>query len=256
MKKKILLWSGLALLLALIIGGIYFYRKSAELVIHPKVGPISESVYGLGKVKSHHYYEAISGIVSTLERNFVEEGQEVKAGDPLFKGMVVFRTPIAGTVTLMRYKEGENIPPNTPIARVEDLQNCYIELSLEQESALRVRKGMNARVSFESIRNRIHEGKVIAIFPRQDEFLAQVEVGKLDQGVLPGMTADVVIEIGNTRKAVLVPAKAVVNGEITLRKKKKWVREKVDIGFVDGTQVEILAPALTPSDELRMKKEH
>lgn len=253
--KKPLLWTLVIVLVIGLSGFAYRLLKKNETVIHPKRGPITEAVYGLGKVESNHHYDVITGVLSTVEELFVLEGDQVKKGDPLVRMLnsVVLKTPIDGTVTLVKFKEGEAVLPRDPIVRVEDLTDCYIELSLEQEAALRVRSGMKARVSFESIRHKVIEGKVKAIFPRQDEFLARIEVGKLEPGVLPGMTADVVIEIGNSRKALLIPAKAVTNGLITLRKKGKWVKEKIEIGYVDGTHVEVVSPELSEEDELKVR---
>jgi macrolide-specific efflux system membrane fusion protein len=244
-------------LFLLLLGGVLAFLKPRGGIVRPVRGPVTEAVYGLGKVTSDQHFDVVTGVISTVSRVLVREGQDVKKGDPLLslQDSVVIRSTVSGTVTLVKVKDGETLLPQTPVIRVEDLRDCYIELSLEQDAALRVRKGMAARVSFESIRNKTVPGTVIAVFPRQDEFLVHVAVSALDPGVLPGMTADVVIEIGAPREATLIPAKAVDDGMITVRRKGRWVREKIEIGYVDGTHVEVLSPPLTPEDELRMVKE-
>jgi macrolide-specific efflux system membrane fusion protein len=234
----------------------FYFRNSFDASIHPQKGPITEAVYSLGKVKSHHHYDLVIGVLSSVIKLYVDEGQLVAKGSPLLdlQDHVTFRTPVSGTVTLVKTKVGETALPQVPIIRVEDLSDCFIELSLEQEAAIRVKTGMKAKVSFESIRNKVLTGEVIALFPREDEFLAHVKVPALDPGVLPGMTADVVIEIGHTREALMIPSAAVNSGVIQIKRKGKWMTERIEIGYVDGTHVEVLSPELQSSDEIRLQK--
>lgn len=257
MKKRTPVILGTILFFLLAIGTIFLLRLRNQFqTIHPKQGSIIEAVYGLGKVKSHKHYEVILGVMSTIQKKFVVEGQVVKKGDPLLRleGGII-HSPIDGTVTTVKYKDGEVALPQAPIIRVEDLFDCYIELSLEQQAALRVRKGQKALVSFESIRQKNLRGKVVAIFPKDDEFLAHIQVGSLNPGVLPGMTADVSIEIGNIDRAILVPIKAVANGSVSVKREGKWVKEKIEVGHVDGLNAQVLSENIKESDELRMKKD-
>lgn len=231
----------------------FFYKKDYE-IIHPSRGPIHETVYGLGKVKSHERYEVIVGVISNVTKLYVDEGDEVKKGDLIIKleNGGPFVAPFNGTITMVSVRTGEIAVPQRPLVRLEDLNDTYLELSLEQESALRVRKGQPAKISFESIRNKVLIGKVSSVFSREDEFLVHVQVEGLDPGVLPGMTADVSIEIGKISDALLVPAKAVTNGFVTVRRKHKWVKEQVEAGHMNNQSIEILSKNLTTNDELRV----
>lgn len=238
-------------------GGIAFYKNRRFEAAHPKTGDITEAVYGLGRVESDQRFSVIIGVLSTVERQFVDEGDEVEKGAPLvrFDSGSTFRAPFRGTVTFVAAREGETAVPNTPILRLQSLGNRYIELSLEQEAALRVRKGQKAKVSFESLRGKVLEGEVTALFPHEDEFLAHVRVEGLEPNVLPGMTADVSVEIGTIKNATLIPLKAVRNGMVTVRKSGSWENVKVEIGHVDGLFAEVTGAALTPEDEIRVRKD-
>lgn len=249
------------LIVVLIIAGVsagayFFYSQKNFEVVHPKRGNITEAIYGLGKVKSHKRFEIVLGVMTTVQKLFVDEGTDVKAGDPLIKlesGTV--RAPFSGTVTLVRQREGETALPQIPLLRIEDISDRYIELSLEQQAALRIRKGQNARISFETLRNKILTGKVSSIFPKEDEFLAHIQVPGMEVNVLPGMTADVTIEIGTIQDAILIPLSSVSNGMVTVKRKNKWVKEKINIGHVDGLNVQVLGDQLEETDLLRVQKE-
>lgn len=248
---------GSILAIVFLIGiAIYFLIRKEEDYVHPVKGSITEAVYGLGKVKTHKRFEVILGVLSTVQKLFVDEGYAVKKGDALiqFESGIV-RAPFTGTVTLVRFREGETALPQIPTVRLEDITERFIELSLEQQAALRIRPGQNAKISFESLRSKIIQGKVSSIFSRDDEFIAHIQLPQLSASVLPGMTADVSVEIGTIQDAILVPVKAISNGMITVRRKGKWKKEKVNVGHVDGLRVEILGDSLKTTDEILIKKE-
>ncbi|MGZ3695484.1 MAG: efflux RND transporter periplasmic adaptor subunit [Bdellovibrionota bacterium] len=255
LKKTALIAISLIILLA---AGTVYFRLQQYDVIHPTHGDITEAVYGLGKVKSDQRFEVIVGVISTVTNRFVAEGDFVKKGAPLieFDHHALFRAPFDGTVTLAALYPGETALPHVPTLRLEDLRNRYIELSLEQQAALRVRKGQGAKVSFESLRGHVLTGKVTALYPREDEFLARIFVPDLEGSILPSMTADVSVEIGQIHNALLIPLKSVQNGMVTVLKNNHWQKVKVDVGHVDGLSAEITGGVLSPNDALRIRKEN
>lgn len=110
--------------------------------VRPKTGEVTEAVYGLGKVKSNRRYEVKLGVISTVRELYVNEGDVVKAGQNLVRidSNVIFKAPFDGTVTMINNFEGETALPQSVILRMEDLKDRFIELSVEQEGALRIQK--------------------------------------------------------------------------------------------------------------------
>jgi macrolide-specific efflux system membrane fusion protein len=254
LKKKLFFILFLFLLLVAY-GTIFFLKKKNFVVVHPRIGPMTEAIYGLGKVKSRRTFQVVVGVLLTVQKIFVHEGDVVNKGEPLIKfesGTVT--APFKGTVTLVKFEEGETVLPQVPILRVENMEDRYLEISVEQQSALKIKKGQKAKISFESLRGEILEGRVRTIFSREDEFLTHIEVSGMDSSILPGMTADVSIEIGKNDHALLIPVSAISNGMVAFRKDGKWVKEKVHVGHVDGLYAEILNSKLTPKSEIRLKR--
>ena len=97
------------------------------------------------------------------------------------------------------------------------------------------------------------QGKVSAIYSRGDEFVTRVEVEGLAPNILPGMTADVSVEIGNIKNALLIPLRSIENGLVTLRRNGKWEKKKIEIGHIDGSLAEVLGNFLKPEDEIRVR---
>jgi macrolide-specific efflux system membrane fusion protein len=235
----------------------YFYFKSKKFTeISPRRGNLTEAVYALGKVKSHKRFEVMTGFMSSVKKLYVEEGDEIEKNQLIveLESGTIFRSPFNGTVTLVRLQEGETVLPQTPIIRVEDLTDRFIEISIEQESALKVRKGQGVKIAFEDLKNEIFQGRIISLFPREDEFLAHVEILELDHRVLPGMTADVAIKIAEIKNALLIPVKSISNNFVEILKKKKWKKIKLEFGPVEGDWIQVLGNQLSEKDVLKVKR--
>jgi multidrug efflux pump subunit AcrA (membrane-fusion protein) len=254
MRKKIFIISSVVLVCLIAVSFFYFKKEKFE-IIHPHRGEITESVYSLGKIKSNKKFDLIIGVVLKIKKVFAYEGDRVRKGDPLIQfDNLIINSPLDGTVTYLKYQEGETALPQIPVLRVENLNDLYLELSLEQQSALRIKNGQKAKISFESLRGMILAGSVMHIFPRNDEFIATVFVKNLPSNVLPGMTADVSIEIGRIAKAMLVPLASVQNGLINLKRKDKWIKKKVEVGHVNSLFVELRDKDISTKDQIRFIK--
>jgi multidrug efflux pump subunit AcrA (membrane-fusion protein) len=226
-------------------------RNNVEY-IHPRYGDVVESIYGLGKVKTRKFYELKLGIIKTVDRLYVQEGDTVSKGQRMVRmdDGTVFSAPMAGTVTLVALTEAQQVFPQQTILRLEDLQDKYIEVSLEQQGALRVQKGQPVRVLFESIRGEVLTGQVDALFPRNEEFLVHINVAGLADNVLPGMTADVAIEVGKKSNVLLVPLSGVQNGQVRIKRGDKTQVVSVKLGNIDGNWAEITEGDIRPDDQV------
>ncbi len=256
MKKKPLIIS-LLIVGTITIASLTLWRSNrATTKIAPRTGPIVEAIYGLGKVKTDSIFEAKVGIITSIQKLFVQEGDQVKKGDRLIllSGGTFFTAPFSGTVTFIAFREGENIFPQVPVLRVENYDHLYIEVLLEQQAALRVHANQNVKVLFESIRGKTYTGTVRSIFPRSDEFIAQIEIESLPPEILPGMTADVSIEIGRKAKALLVPLSAIQSGRILIERDGERQTRELEIGAVDGQWAEVIKGDVKESDLILLKK--
>ena len=223
-----------------------------KVALHPKRGDVVEAVYGLGTVESEEVFHARAAIVSSIQNFYVTEGQDVKKGELLFKtdqGSVT-AAPFAGRVSEIPASVGENLFPQSPILTLMDLNRLYLSVSLEQQGTMRIRPGMRAEVSFEFFRNQKLEGKITTIYPRQDQFIAKIQIDKWPEGVLPGMTADVAFEVARKKNVMLVPSNAIANGHLLIKRDGKKQKIPVEIGLVDLEKAEIISPGLMETDEI------
>lgn len=220
--------------------------------VHPVQGEIIEAVYGLGTVESAEKFLAKSAITNSVLEFYVSEGEDVIRGQKLFKtdqGAVI-TSPIVGRVADIPISIKENVFPQTTIMTVINLQKIFLTVSLEQQAIMRIKSGLKTEVSFEFFRNKKLLGKVSTIYPVGDQFIAKVELDKWPEGVLPGMTADVAIEVDRKKSVTLIPMKAIANGNILIKRNGKKIKTPVSIGLIDLEKAEILSPVLYSSDEI------
>lgn len=218
----------------------FIYKKPEGL--SPKLGSIVESVYGLGTVHSEKSYNLKIGITSSIRRIYVKEGEIVQKGQNLLEldSIPVFKAPFTGTITSIPFEEREIVFPQVPILKMENFSEVYLKVSLEQQGALRVKKGQSARVLFESIRGTSFQGTVRTIFPDEGQFMVYISVNELPPEILPGMTADVAIETGKKDNALLIPASVFKAGHVVRMRNGKKDKIKVKLGVLNGEWAEII----------------
>jgi multidrug efflux pump subunit AcrA (membrane-fusion protein) len=241
------------------IGFFYGKKNKPNAELHPKIGPIVESIYGLGTVQSDNVYTLKLGVTTMVKKLFVKEGEYVKKGQRLIQfdeeGLRSQFAPFAGSVTQINYFAGETVFPQAPILTLMDLKNRYVSVAIDQEGALRVRPKQKAVLSFESMESTPIVGSVRTIFPRQGQLVAHIEATQLPAEILPGMTADVAIVVGEKKSATLVPIKAIRQNTIRLKKEGGLTVTSVKLGIVDAEWAEILNPPLNESDVIEMPSE-
>lgn len=220
--------------------------------VNPIKGDIVEAVYGLGIIRSEYTYHAKAAIVNSVEKFFVTEGQDVKKGQTLFltdQGTTI-KAPFDGKITDIPITVSENLFPQSVILTLVDLQNLYLEVSLEQQAAMRLRTGVKAEITFEFFRNKKLFGEISSIYPKNDQFVAKVILDEWPPGILPGMSADVAFDVARKKAVTLIPTKAIANGHVVIKRDNKKHKIKVQIGISDEEKSEILSPELFPTDEI------
>jgi macrolide-specific efflux system membrane fusion protein len=242
----------LKLILFIILYSSIFLSACQKKIVQPVKGDVVEAVYGLGTVDSEEKFVSKSAITSYVRKFFVTEGDDVVKGQKLYvtdQGAMIY-SPFPGRVSNIPVSINENLFPQTPILSVYNLKKLYLTVSLEQQAIMRIRPNLMAEISFEFFRNKKLQGKITSIYPADNQFMAKVELTKWPEGVLPGMTADVAIEIGKKNNVTLVPTRAIVNGHIIFKRDGRKNKVPVEVGLIDLDNAEILSPELKPTDEI------
>jgi len=249
---------GLAILFVATILVVRHLRVRSEGMLSEPLqrGTIIESVYGIGTVLANRSFQIKPGVISTIDTFYVKEGDTVPKGAPLAKiDKVIYRAPFGGTVTYLPFKEGENVFAQVPVLTLVDLMDRYLVVSLEQQGALRIHSGQKATMSFDTIREQSYSGVVESVYSNGSSFLARIDVSNLPPVVLPGMTADVAIQIRRQDDALLVPVSALISGDMLWVKRGAGIPKKVEVkvGIVDKAQAEVVSGDVHPGDRVLIK---
>jgi multidrug efflux pump subunit AcrA (membrane-fusion protein) len=252
-KKKILILAPI-ILVPLAIAIFYHKNHSGEwIALHE--GKITDAIYGLATLESDETFRYRVGITSQVRRLPVKEGAAVKKGALLLQlaeGATV-RSPIDGVVTQLDTKENETVFPNANLITVMNLDKVALSITLEQSSAIRVRNSLPVKIQFESLKGDPLNGKVRSVYPKEGQFLIKVDLENVPPSVLPGMTADTAIIVGEKDRALLAPIRSVQRGLITLRSNGRTKKIHVKTGFQDSEHIELLEgveTALQAGDEV------
>ena len=252
-KKYLMLLIPLLILTAFL---LFRGNGSEKAFVKPKKSDVIEAVYGLGTVSAAKIFHLKIGVMSQIKKIFVEEGQEIKSGQPLvsFDSIPAIPSPISGIVTVITYKENEIAFPQMNILTVMDVSEKYITLSLEEQSVIKVRKGQKARIALEALKDRTFLGEVKSVYPGDNQFYIRISSKELPTEVLPGMTADIAIETGAKSNVFQVPEKSVKSGKMTVRKDGKTSEVKVKTGLKTDGWIEITEPVLSGEEEILSEK--
>ncbi|EKJ87231.1 CusB/HlyD membrane fusion family barrel-sandwich protein [Leptospira meyeri] len=255
MDRKKLSIVGFIFVMVLIVTIYLFLRNSQSNRLKIERGSLVEAVYALGTVKPVESFSLKFGIAASVREIFVEEGQMVTKGQALLTNDsgITFRSPFTGTLTKLNVAKNETAMPGLPLLEIQNLKEVYISVSLDQESALRVKPGQAVQLSFESIRGNVYKGKVERIYPSNGQFLVRIEPHELPQGILPDMTTDVAIEVSSKENVVLVPLVAVDRGKIYRFRDGKRDRIEIRIGAINSEFGELIQGDLIEGDEVLVK---
>ncbi len=251
----------ISLLIALVIFATIFGARfvansyAGQLSGPIKRGEIVDAIYGIGTVAAYQRFSFNPQVTNTVEESYVMEGDTVKKGQPLLRTETVKHyAPFDGTVNFYPYRKGENAYTNSPMMVFTDMKRRYVLVSMEQQGAMRVKIGQVAKISFDSLRNQVFEGKVGAVYSYLSNFYARIDSVDLPDFILPDMTCDVAIVISKHEDALLIPVTAFLKGNVWIKRGAGLPHATpVKLGVIDGTNAEVVDGDLQPNDRVLIR---
>jgi multidrug efflux pump subunit AcrA (membrane-fusion protein) len=226
-----------------IIAALLFYlnKNNKGDWVPLKKSKITEAIYGLATLESDETFRFRLGVTSQIKKLYVKEGDQVKKGHQLLKLQegATIHSPIDGVVTQLDTKENETVFPNANLITVMNLEKLVLSITLEQASAIKVQAHQPVNIQFESMTGTPLKGIVRSIYPKDGQFLIKVDLEHTPSNILPGMTADTAIIVGEKAEALLAPKRSVQKGMMLIKKNGEKKKVTVNVGFQDNEHVEI-----------------
>jgi Cu(I)/Ag(I) efflux system membrane fusion protein len=247
-----------------------FINKTGEPV---KKGDILFSIYSPKLVSSQHeYLLALRNLKALGESEYpdIREGarqmaeisrerlqlldvpehqiRELEQSGKPFKALHV-HSPFDGIVMKLNVSEGEYVTPRSELYRLADLSKVWVQVDVYEYELSRVRVGDKAQITLKSMPGRIFEGMVSYIYPyaeaRTRTIKVRLELDNPELALKPDMFADVTLNTGLQKDAVVVPDAAIVrSGErdqvFIVREPGKFEPREVTLGQSSEGWVQVL----------------
>ncbi|MEE2753708.1 MAG: efflux RND transporter periplasmic adaptor subunit [Candidatus Latescibacterota bacterium] len=159
------------------------------------------------------------------------------------------RSPVAGVVAERMVKLGDRISPSNKLFSLVDLRSLIAQVHVPGRDMRYILKGQEAKVTTDFLPGDTFKGRVERISPvvdpRSGTFKVTLELNDETARLRPGMFITAHIVTATHEMAVLVPKKAIVYDDgfphVFVVSDSIAVRVRLDIGFEDGENFEILA---------------
>jgi RND family efflux transporter MFP subunit len=152
--------------------------------------------------------------------------------------------PFDGVISEVMARPGDLIGGNTIIAHLISLSRT-VESKISEEDFADIRIGQKASVRFLTYGEKTYGAKVVKILPTADpatqRYIVHLQVDIPPDQLVPGITGEVVIDVGEHENTLIVPRRAVAGNSLYAVNNGRIELRKVKLGYVSLNEVEILS---------------
>lgn len=156
---------------------------------------------------------------------------------------MTFVAEFDGVISAIFARPGDLIGGNSTIATIISTSR-NVEAKVSEENFAGIRVGQKASVRFLGYGSQTYKAEVVKILPTADpetqRYIVHLSVDLPVEKLVPGLTGEVSIVIGQREGQLLVPRRALRGGQIMIVNGGVVEVRKVETGFVALNQVEIL----------------
>jgi membrane fusion protein, multidrug efflux system len=176
------------------------------------------------------------------------------------------RAPFDGRIGIRQIDIGQYVAAGTTVVTLQRLDPIYVDFSIAQQQLPNVRTGDSVQLVSDTFPGRVFPGKVIALDPKVDTttrtLRVRAEIANPQKLLLPGMFANVTIDVGVPQQPLTLPQTAITYntyGNIVFvvqtskddKGKNQLISQQrfVSTGETRGDQIVILS-GITAQDEV------
>ena len=172
---------------------------------------------------------------------------ELSSADALINELVI-KAPIEGIVGAVYKEPGERVASGDKLLTIFSSDDAWIVFPVNEDDLYRLRKGMQATITVQSIQQEPIRGVIDIISPTVDPQSGNVSVKalvkKMGNRGKPGMFASVSVSTGIPAKKILIPLSCLAqredkNGTIMTVRNKRLFKRKVELGIEYKGEIEI-----------------
>lgn len=172
-------------------------------------------------------------------------------------GYGVITAPVDGVVSNVTATIGQVVSPGAALMTVQDINQVYAVVNIEQKDIGLVKTGEKAGVTVDAYGDKVFEGIVDVMNPEAGTsnrmFRTKIKINNADSSLKAGMFAKVQLATGDAKQVLTVPQAAVIQKQglyyVFTAENNKAVRHQVEIGDVSGDVIQI-SSGLQPGDQV------
>jgi multidrug efflux system membrane fusion protein len=167
----------------------------------------------LGRDKELSARDFQSRMVVDQQQSLLDQAEAQIAKTEAQIAQKLIRAPFSGQLGVRQVNIGGYVNPGGPIVTLTDLSTVWVNFTLPEQVASRIRIGQKAELHADAYPGRSFVASVTAIEPQLSQqtrtILVQATLDNADHALLPGMYAEVAITMPDAPEQVTVPETAV-----------------------------------------------
>jgi RND family efflux transporter MFP subunit len=160
--------------------------------------------------------------------------------------------PFNGVVSAVTARPGDLVSARAPVATLISI-NRTVEGRISQENFAGIRLGQKATVRFLGRESDTYQATVEKILPTADaatqRYLIHLKVDCPAEVLMPGLTGEVSVIIGERQAQALIPRRALFGNNLFVVRDGRAVLTTVELGYVSLNMVEV-TKGLAPGDQV------
>ncbi len=160
--------------------------------------------------------------------------------------------PFSGIISKVMAKEGDYVPPRTPLIEMFDPAGLVVRFSVPETDSQSVEEGKKLIITLDAYPGKTFEAKITRVYPTLDQSTRTrlIEASLLENiSLMPGLFARVSMAMDTVNNAVIVPSEAVLvqangdhvayvleNGKAVLRKVETGIEANGSIAVIHGVR--------------------
>jgi cobalt-zinc-cadmium efflux system membrane fusion protein len=189
-------------------------RDLAERALERKRGLNAEKIVPTREVQeAENELIAAEAQVRAARATLQALGAPDLASDGASASTLILHSPVTGAVLERTVAIGQTADPSKPLFRIGDLSTLWLTVHAFERDAVRVAKGVSARITFAALPGRTFGGTVALIGQSVDvesrTVTVRIDLPNRDRLLRPGMSATAWLPVGEQGTLLAVPAAAV-----------------------------------------------
>jgi membrane fusion protein (multidrug efflux system) len=170
------------------------------------------------------------------------------------------KAPFSGRVGIVTINPGQYVNPGDKLLTLQTIDPIYVDFTLPQSSAGIIQAGQTIELQTDAFKDLVFLGKITAVSPKVElntrNIQIEAQISNPEKKLLPGMFANVNINLGDRVELLTLPQTAVTYnpyGSTVFIAKKTDRLDKKGIPVMEAQQV-FVTPGLTRGDQIAIVK--